>query len=82
VDLGELALALKSASEKLTAVLLGSISKRAAETVNEEISLMGPMKQRDVEAAQARIIEVVRRLEAEGEIDLGNAQESPYASAA
>jgi len=33
---------------------------------------MGPLKLRDIESAQSRIIEVVRRLESEGEIDLGN----------
>jgi flagellar motor switch protein FliG len=82
VDLAELAVALKSASEQLKAVLLGSISKRAAETVNEEISLMGPVKLRDIEGAQAKIIEIVRRLEAEGEIDLSNPRETQNASAA
>ena len=71
VDMRDLAVALKSASETLKGVLLGCISKRAAETVNEEISFMGPLKLRDIEAAQNRIIDVVRRLETEGEIDLG-----------
>lgn len=73
VDLRDLAVALKTASDKLKNALLGSISKRAAETVNEEISFMGPLKLRDIESAQTRIIEVVRRLEGEGEIDLGDA---------
>ncbi|MFO1497093.1 MAG: flagellar motor switch protein FliG [Verrucomicrobiota bacterium] len=71
VDMRDLAVALKTASETLKTALLGCISKRAAETVNEEISFMGPLKLRDIEAAQNRIIEVVRRLESEGEIDLG-----------
>jgi flagellar motor switch protein FliG len=71
VDMRDLAIALKSASATLKSALLGCISKRAAETVNEEISLMGPVKLREIEAAQMRIIEVVRRLESEGEIELG-----------
>ena len=71
VDMRDLAVALKTASEKLKSLLLGCISKRAAETVNEEMSFMGALKLRDIEAAQMRIIDVVRRLEAEGEIDLG-----------
>lgn len=75
VDMRDLAIALKTASESLKAVLLGCISKRAAETVNEEISFMGPLKLRDIEAAQLRIIEIVRRLESEGEIELGDAKE-------
>ena len=67
----DLAVALKSASEKLKATLLGCISKRAAETVNEEMGFMGALKAKDIESAQMRIIEVVRRLEGEGEIELG-----------
>ena len=63
-------MSLKSASDKLKAALLSCISKRAAETVNEEMSFMGPLKLKDIEAAQMRVIEVVRRLESEGEIEL------------
>ena len=70
IDMRDLAVALKNASEKLKAALLGCISKRAAETVNEEIGFMGSVKAKEVEAAQQRIIEVVRRLESEGEIEL------------
>jgi flagellar motor switch protein FliG len=72
VDMRDLAVALKTTSPKLKAALLSSISKRAAETVNEEISFLGPVKKKDVEAAQLRIIDNVRQLESQGEIDLGN----------
>lgn len=72
VEMHDLAVALKTSSEKVKSLLLSCISKRAAETVNEEISFMGPLKLRDIEAAQTRIIEAVRRLEADGEIDLGS----------
>jgi len=71
IDLRDLAIALKASSDKLKTALLGCISKRAAETVNEEMSFMGPVKLRDIEGAQMRIIEVVRKLETEGDIDLG-----------
>jgi len=71
IDMRDLAVALKSASEKLKQTLLSCISKRAAETVNEEMGFMGSLKAKEVEAAQQRIIEVVRRLESEGEIELG-----------
>lgn len=70
IDMRDLAVSLKSASDKLKTTLLACISKRAAETVNEEISFMGPLKLKDIEAAQGRIIEVVRRLESEGEIEI------------
>lgn len=72
VDMRDLSVALKTCSDDLKNKLLGCISKRAAETVAEEISLMGPLKLRDIEAAQLRIIETVRRLESEGEIELGD----------
>lgn len=71
VDMRDLAVSLKTASETVKEALLGSISKRAAETVKEEIAFMGPLKLREIEGAQQRIIEVVRRLEGEGEIDVG-----------
>ena len=74
VDLRELAMALKAASEALKTALMLAISKRAAETVSEEMGLMGPLKLRDIEAAQMKIIEVVRRLESEGEITIGREQ--------
>jgi len=67
VDLRDLAIALKTASDSLKGALLGAVSKRAAETVQEEISFMGPLKLRDIEAAQMRIIELVRQSEAENE---------------
>lgn len=70
IDMRDLAVSLKSASDKLKTTLLACISKRAAETVNEEMSFMGALKMKDIEAAQGRIIEVVRRLEGEGEIEI------------
>jgi len=81
VEMHDLAVALKTASDKLKSLLLACISKRAAETVNEEISFMGPLKLRDIEAAQTRIIDAVRRLEADGEIDLGNPNERVHEEA-
>jgi flagellar motor switch protein FliG len=70
VDLRELALALKSASQKLKTALLSCITKRAAESVQDEMTMLGPVRLRDIEAAQLRIIDAVRRLEAEGAVDL------------
>lgn len=76
IEMRDLALSLKTASDKLKTALLSCISKRAAETVNEEISFMGRLKPRDVEAAQTRIIDAVRRLESEGEIELNSPNEA------
>lgn len=76
VDIRDLAVALKTASEQLRKTLLSAISRRAAETVLEEMSFLGSLKLKEIEAAQMRIIDVVRRLESEGELELENAGES------
>ena len=75
VDTRDLAMALKKANERVKAALLGAISKRAAETVLEEISFLGGAKAKDMEAAQQRIIEIVRKLEGEGEIEINRGGE-------
>jgi flagellar motor switch protein FliG len=74
IEMRDLSLALKKVSEPLKKLLLSNISRRAAESVQEEIAFLGHVKLRDVEAAQFRIIDVVRKLEAEGEIDLDEAR--------
>jgi flagellar motor switch protein FliG len=74
IEMRDLSLALKKVSEPLKKMLLANVSRRAAESVQEEIAFLGHVKLRDVEAAQFRIIDVVRKLEAEGEIDLDDAR--------
>ncbi len=73
VDMRDLAVALKGASAKLKDALLGCISKRAAETVKEEMSFLGSVKKKDIEGAQLRVVDSVRRLESEGEIEIHSA---------
>lgn len=70
VDSANLAVSMKSASEPLKEKLYGSISKRAAESLRDEISMLGPVRLKDVETAQDAIIQVVRRLEEEGAVSL------------
>lgn len=70
VDSANLATSMKSASEPLREKIYGSISKRAAESLRDEISMLGSVRLKDVEAAQDAIIQVVRRLEEEGAISL------------
>ena len=64
----ELALALKAASDELKAHIRANMSERAAQALDEEIEMMGPVRVRDVEAAHTRIIELVRGLADSGEI--------------
>lgn len=70
IDMRDLTVALKKASEPLKRLLLSNISRRAAASVQEEMAFLGHVKIRDVEAAQFRIIDAVRKLEAEGEIEI------------
>lgn len=76
IDMRDLTLSLKKASEPLKRLMLSNISRRAAESVQEEMAFLGAVKPRDVEAAQFRIIETVRKLESEGEIELDNSAET------
>ena len=71
IDMNDLALALKGAPPDLKKLIQRNLSKRAAERLVEEAELMGPKPRTDVDAAQQRIVAVVRRLEDEGKISLG-----------
>lgn len=71
VDKKDLTLALKIADEKLRQKIFVNMSERASEMVKEELQFMGPVRLREVEAAQTRIIEVIRQLEENEEIVIG-----------
>ncbi|MBD3109446.1 flagellar motor switch protein FliG [Bacillus sp. AGMB 02131] len=64
----DLKLALKVASEEVKEIVFKNMSKRMIETFTEEMEYMGPVRLRDVEEAQTRIVSVIRRLEEAGEI--------------
>jgi flagellar motor switch protein FliG len=64
----DLQLALKVASEEVREAIFRNMSKRMAETFKEEMEYMGPVRLRDVEEAQTRIVATIRRLEESGEI--------------
>ncbi|MGI6559154.1 MAG: flagellar motor switch protein FliG [Limnochordia bacterium] len=68
VDSRELALALKAASEEVAERIYKNMSKRAAEMMREDIEYMGPVRLRDVEEAQQKIVSIIRKLEEAGEI--------------
>jgi flagellar motor switch protein FliG len=71
VDAKELALALKAVSPELKSKITGAMSQRAVQALNDEMELMGPVRMKDVETAQANIVAMVRKLEEAGEIVLG-----------
>jgi len=68
----DLALALKAASDELKAKFFRNMSSRASEMLQEELEIMGPVRLRDVEAAQQKIIQIAKRLEAEGQLVLSS----------
>jgi flagellar motor switch protein FliG len=75
VDAKQLALALKAASEELKEKIMGAMSQRAVQSLQEEMEFMGPVKLRDVEQAQSTIVAQVRTLEEAGEIVLSGGDE-------
>lgn len=75
VEQRDLALAMKAISEELKAKILRNMSARAASMIQEEMDLMGPVKVRDVEEAQQRIIETVHTLDEQEEISLSHTSE-------
>ncbi|WP_200411150.1 flagellar motor switch protein FliG [Virgibacillus salexigens] len=68
VENEDLRLSLKVASDEVKDIVFKNMSQRMAETFKEEMEYMGPVRLRDVEEAQTRIVGIIRRLEDVGEI--------------
>lgn len=68
VDSKDLILALKGGSEEVRQLIFRNMSKRAAELLKEDLAITGPVRLRNVEEAQQRIVNVIRQLEAAEEI--------------
>ncbi len=71
VDQRELALALKVSDEKVKQKIYKNMSERAATVVQEELEFMGPVKLKEVEAAQMKIVDIIKLLEEQEEIVIG-----------
>lgn len=70
VDAKELAVALKGVDQKVRNKIMKNMSERAAANLAEEIQLLGPVKLKTVEEAQAGIVRVIRTLEEAGQLDM------------
>lgn len=68
VETQDLALALKGASSEVSQKIFSNMSTRASDMLSEDIEFMGPVRLRDVEEAQQRIVNIIRRLEDANEI--------------
>jgi len=70
IDRKDLALALKIADDKVKNKIFSNMSERAVNLIQEELQYMGPVKLKEVEAAQARIVDVIKELEEREEISI------------
>ncbi len=68
VENNDLGIALKSANEQVQEAIFNNLSKRLAAMIKEDMEFMGPVRMKDVEEAQQKIVNVIRKLEDSGEI--------------
>ena len=68
IDNSQLAVALKGSSEEVQNLIFANMSKRLSEQIREDLDFMGPVRLKDVEEAQQKIVNVIRKLEDAGEI--------------
>ena len=68
VDNNDLEIALKGANEQVQTAIFNNLSKRLATMIKEDMDFMGPVRMKDVEEAQQKIVNIIRKLEDAGEI--------------
>ncbi|MBR6329252.1 MAG: flagellar motor switch protein FliG [Lachnospiraceae bacterium] len=68
VDNSDLAVALKGANEQVQAAIFNNLSSRLASMIKEDMDFMGPVRMKDVEEAQQKIVNIIRKLEDSAEI--------------
>jgi flagellar motor switch protein FliG len=78
LDKKTLATALRGAREEVRAVFYNSMSSRAAEMLKEDMEALGPLRVQQVQQAQKDVVELARKLEAEGKISLMSGGEDSY----
>lgn len=78
IDANDLATALKGVSEAVRAKVTDNLSERARENLLEEIELLGPVRMRVVEEAQAKIVTVIRSLEDSGQIEIQRGDDDEF----
>jgi flagellar motor switch protein FliG len=78
VDLKRLALALKSVPPVVVETIHRNLSERARQTLDEEVELLGPVRIRDVEAAQTEVVRIIRSLEEDGSIVIARGGEGEF----
>ncbi len=80
VENSDLTVALKNATPEVTRAIMDNMSKRLQEMIMEDMEYMGPVRVRDVEEAQQKIVNVIRRLQDAGEIIVSRGSEDEMIS--
>jgi len=75
IEKDKLPIALKGASEKLRELFLSSMSERAGKMLREDIEGLGPVRVRDVDEAQAAIVQLAKELSAQGSIEISSGKD-------
>lgn len=75
VENADLTIALKNATPEVSALIFENMSKRLADMIREDMEYMGPVRVRDVEDAQQKIVNVIRKLQDAGEIIISRGSE-------
>lgn len=75
VEKDKLPIALKGASEKIRDLFFKNLSERAGRMLKEEIEALGPVKLREVDEAQAGIVQLAKELAAQGQIEIGESKD-------
>jgi len=78
LDKKTLAMALRGATEELKNLIFKSMSSRAVDMLKEDMEVLGPVRSKDVNQAQREIVDVARRLEAEGKLVLSAESQEEY----
>ncbi|MFC7479763.1 flagellar motor switch protein FliG [Luedemannella flava] len=78
VDKTDLATALKGVNAEVREKVLRNLSERAGEDLKDEIDMLGPVRLRQVEEAQAKIVQVIRALEDSGQVEIHRVDEDEY----
>jgi flagellar motor switch protein FliG len=80
IDTNDLATALKGVPDNVRNAVTRNLSERARENLMDEIEMLGPVRMRVVEEAQAKIVQVIRSLEDSGQIEIQRGDEDEYVS--
>ncbi len=78
IDVAELAKAIKGTAKRISDKIFANMSRRAGEMIKEEIEYMGPVRLKEVEEVQQKIVSIIRKLEEQGEIVISRGEQEVF----